>query len=67
MNTPETWRYYVHDDQVFCPRQRTEIEVGACSTCPDLRAVEGDAAHRTIVCLPPPGDTPEGRLRALLR
>ena len=67
MNTPDKWRYYVHDDQVFCPRQLTEIDAGECSTCRDLRAVEGDVDHRAIVCLPPPGDSPQDRLRAMLR
>jgi hypothetical protein len=66
MTTSETWRYFVHDGKVFCPRRLADIDVGACSTCTYLRGTDNDDGRRAIVCLPPPGDTTRSRLAALL-
>jgi hypothetical protein len=67
MTTRETWRYFVLDGQVFCPRQLTEIDVTTCATCDQLRAVDNEAGRPSIICVPPPRDTTAGRLEALLR
>ena len=66
MTTQETWRYFVHDGLVFCPRQLAEIDVTTCATCDQLRAVDDEDGRLAIVCLPPPGDSAASRLRALL-
>jgi hypothetical protein len=68
MGTFETWRYFVRDGQVLCPRRGTEVDARSCRTCHRLRAIDDDGGRdEAIICDPPQGDTPAQRLQAMLR
>ncbi len=59
-----SWRYYVHDGRVFCPRLSADVDVADCSACIYL---ESDPASGFVACLPPPGRSIAEMIEAVAR
>jgi hypothetical protein len=67
MPTTEHWKFYVYDERLLCPLRLEEVDVGECTACEHLRAVEVAEDGTGVVCVAPPGDSARQRLEALLR
>lgn len=63
-DTAGTWRYYVHDGKVFCPRRGADVDVAGCSGCTSL---ESDPETGFVSCLPPPGRSLSEMIDAVTR
>lgn len=59
-----SWRYYVHDGKVFCPRRIADVDVADCSPCIYL---ESDPTTGSVTCLPPPGMSLSEMIEAVAR
>ena len=63
-NAAASWRYYVREGRVFCPRRSADVDVAACSACIYL---ESDPATGFVACLPPPGRSLSEMIDAVTR